>query len=64
MHGPFSYPAVWGAPRQNRRRCTCNSLLLDGHKNKFLIFIFIAPLSYEDSEVDYDVDDDDRIAQR
>ena len=29
----------------------------------FIIFIFIAPLSYEDSEVDYD-DDDDRIAQR
>ena len=30
----------------------------------FIIFIFIAPLSYEDSEVDYDDDDDDRIAQR
>ena len=34
-HGPFYSPAVGGAPRQTRWYRTCNSLLMNGHKNKF-----------------------------
>ena len=41
MHGHFYSLAVGGAPRQTRLYRTCNSLLLNGHKNMLEVFYYL-----------------------